>query len=117
MSDTATPHEVLNRHLQLSTSGSGQDFLECYRETSFLIMSAGVVRGLDKIRNCYEQLNRELPNARYTYKVVLVEQDVGFVEWSAESDTHVVTDGADSYIIRDGYILAQTIHYTLQAKS
>ncbi len=79
-------------------------------------MPEGVHRGLDGIRACYRQLKRDLPNARYTYKVVIVEQDIGFLEWSADSDTYTVSDGADSYVIRDGYIRAQTIHYTLVPK-
>ena len=117
MKDIATPQEVLNRHLELSRSQSEHDFLECYREDSFVVMRSGVRRGIEGIRACYRQLNQELPNARYTYKAVVIEQDVGFLEWSADSDTHTVSDGADSYIIRDGYIRAQTIHYTLLPKS
>lgn len=112
----ATPEQVLDRHLEWSRSHSEEDFLRCYREDSFLIMPSGVRRGLENIRACYRQLNNDLPNARYTYKVRLIEQDVGFVEWSADSDTHSVADGADSYVIRDGYIRAQTIHYTLVPK-
>lgn len=117
MKDNATPQEVLNRHLDLSRSQSEQDFLECYREDSFLVMRSGVRRGIEGIRACYRQLNQELPNARYTYKAVIIEQEVGFLEWSADSETHIVSDGADSYVIRDGYIRAQTIHYTLLPKS
>lgn len=63
MKETATPQEVLNRHLELSRSNPEQDFLECYREDSFLIMPSGVRRGLERIR-CHHQLNQELPNAR-----------------------------------------------------
>lgn len=109
MKDIVTPKDVLNRHLDFSRSLSEQDFLKCYREDSFVIMSSGVRRGLKEIRACYHQLNHELLNARYIYKVVVVERDVGFLEWSADSDTHTVTDGVDSYVIRDGYIQAQTI--------
>ncbi len=117
MKDAPTPQDVLNRHLDLSRSHSEEDFLGCYREDSFLVMSSGVRRGLEAIRGCYRQLNQDLPNARYTYKVIIVEQDVGILEWSADSDTHTVTDGVDSYVIRDGYIRAQTIHYTLVPKT
>lgn len=113
MGNAATPRDVLERHLQRAQSGSAQEFLKSYREDSFLIMPTGVRRGLQEIRACFEQLNQELPNARFTYKAMIVEQDVGFVEWAAESDRHVVRDGADSYVIQDGYIRAQTIHYTL----
>jgi hypothetical protein len=72
MQADTTPQEVLNRYLRLSRSGVESDFLECYREDSFLIMPSGVRRGLDGIRACYRQLNQELPNAHYTYKAVIV---------------------------------------------
>jgi hypothetical protein len=47
----------------------------------------------------------------------MIEQNIGFLEWTADSDTHIVTDGVDSYVIQDGYIRAQTIHYTLMPKN
>jgi hypothetical protein len=57
------------------------------------------------------------PVPGYAYKVVIIEQDVGLLEWSADSDTHTVTDGVDSYVIQDGYIRPQTIHYTPMPKN
>jgi len=117
MTDMPMAREVLDWQLELSWSQSEHDFLTCYREDSFLITPTAVHRGLEAIRACYGQLRRDLPNARFTYKVVIVEQDVGFVEWSADSDTHQVVDGADSYIIQNGYIRAQTIHSTLIPKN
>lgn len=40
--------------------------------------------------------------------------DVGFLEWTARAaDGSRVEDGADSFVIRDGRIRAQTIHYTV----
>lgn len=39
--------------------------------------------------------------------------EVGFLEWTAEADGGRVDDGADSYVIRNGRIVAQTIHYTV----
>lgn len=111
-----TPEQVLEKHWELARSGSGEDCLQSYRDDSFLIMASGVRRGLDEIRASYRQLREDLPNARYTCKARNVEQNVGFPEWSAESDTNSVSDGADSYVIQDGHIRAQTIHYTLTPK-
>lgn len=117
MTTFATPEEVLNAHLKRSCSGKEEEFLSSYREESFIITSVGVFHGLDGIRKCHHHLTEVLPNARYEYKIRTVEQDVGFLEWTADSDTHRVLDGADSYIIQDGYIRAQTIHYTLIPKN
>jgi len=44
---------------------------------------------------------------------MLVEGELGFLEWSARGSGAEVEDGADSYLIRDGRIVAQTIHYTV----
>lgn len=38
---------------------------------------------------------------------------MAFLEWSAMSPHAKVTDGADSYLIRNGRIIVQTIHYTV----
>ena len=116
MKTPLSPKQVLNEHLELSRSGDEEDFLQSYREDSFIIMPDGVHRGLERVRACYRRLKQQLPNARYTYKVVVVEEDVGFLEWSADSDTHTVADGADSYVIQDGRIRVQTIHSTLIPK-
>jgi hypothetical protein len=41
---------------------------------------------------------------------------VAFLAWTAEVEHARVRDGADSFIIKDGWIVAQTIHYTVEAK-
>ncbi len=44
------------------------------------------------------------------------EERVALLEWTYE-DAHVrVRDGVDSYLVEDGKIVAQTIHYTVEAK-
>ncbi|MFA5530567.1 MAG: nuclear transport factor 2 family protein [Thiohalomonadaceae bacterium] len=59
-------------------------------------------------------LSEQLPGGRWTYHTVMVEGELGFLEWSAEADNGArVEDGADSYLIRDGRIRAMTIHYTV----
>ena len=40
--------------------------------------------------------------------------EVGYLEWTADGPTARVRDGADSFVIRDGRIVAQTIHYTVE---
>jgi hypothetical protein len=37
---------------------------------------------------------------------------VAFLEWAHEDDKIKVRDGADSYLIDGGKIVAQSIHYT-----
>jgi hypothetical protein len=39
-----------------------------------------------------------------------------FLEWAYEDENVRVRDGADSYLIGNGKIVAQTIHYTVEQK-
>jgi hypothetical protein len=42
---------------------------------------------------------------------------VAFLEWTATCATARVRDGADSFWIRGGRIVAQTIHYTVEPRT
>jgi len=62
-------------------------------------------------------LREELPEHRsieYTYRAV--EGRIAFLEWAYEDENVRVRDGADSYLIENGKIVAQTIHYTVEKK-
>ena len=54
-----------------------------------------------------------MPDARLAYLPKQVHGEMAFLEWQAESEGARVLDGTDSYLIRDGRIRVQTIHYTL----
>ncbi len=58
-------------------------------------------------------LRSQLPDCTFAYKLRLVEDGIGLLEWSADSAAGAVRDGVGSYVIRDGLIQAQTIHYTV----
>ena len=56
------------------------------------------------------------PGAPYVYTNRLVEGRVAFLEWTAQAEHARVSDGADSFLIEDGWIVAQTIHYTVDER-
>lgn len=85
-----------------------------YASTVVILSSDGVRRGHDGLREPADKLRKELPNCTFHCGTWLVEGEVAFLEWSAEADGARVRDGADSYLIRDGQVVAQTIHYTVE---
>jgi hypothetical protein len=112
-----SPAELLNDHLRESQDGSIEDDLKRnYAEDVVVLTGLGVYRGHDGLRQLARMLNEELGSARLEYRTRLVEGEIGFLEWSARGERGVVEDGADSYLIRDGEIVAQTIHYTVRPK-
>lgn len=112
-----TPHEVIGAHLEQSRTGNVEDDLaENYHTDVVILTRWGVHHGHDGIRKLADKLKEELPDVAFSYDEVVVEGGVGFLEWQAQaSDGSHVCDGADSYIVRDGRIAAQTIHYIVRA--
>ena len=118
--------EVLDDHLDIANrwgSDEGveriveEDLRRNVAEECVILINRGVFRGHEGVMQLARILGEELPEHRefqYTHKVV--EGRLAFLEWAYE-DAHVrVTDGADSYLIEDGKIVAQTIHYTVEQK-
>lgn len=77
-----------------------------------VISGDGIFHGHDGVRNTASILRDELHGASFDYHTTLVEGELAFLQWSARSDDARVNDGADSFIIRDGKIVGQTIHFT-----
>lgn len=116
MSETTnrSTEEVLNNHLRLrKQKATAEDICRDYAEDAVLLSGRGVFRGHEGVRRSAGMLKRELPGATYEYRTRLVDGEVAFLEWTAHSDGARVEDGADSFLIRDGLIVAQTIHYTV----
>jgi hypothetical protein len=57
-----------------------------------------------------------VPSAEWAVPTQIFEGDLLFIEWSADSERTRVEDGIDTFIFRDGEIVAQTVRYTLQQK-
>jgi hypothetical protein len=71
----------------------------------------GTYHGHDGVREGNRILEESLPNAKLEYYNILFDSELVFLEWRGFSDGCEVKQGADSFIIRDGRIVAQTIHY------
>jgi hypothetical protein len=107
--------EVLRDHLRLADAWEFELSLERnFSPDVVLLTGYGVFRGITGVREKVRLLEEHLPEGRWTYRTVMAEGEMGFLEWTAESASGAtVQDGADSYLIRDGKIRAMTIHYTV----
>ena len=111
-----TPNEVFAHHGQALAAGNLDEILVDYSEDSVVITSAGAARGKDAIRKTFVKLLDELPNAAWDLKNQILDGDVLYLEWAADSAANRVDDGVDTFVFRDGMIWAQTVRYTLQSK-
>ena len=124
---TRTAQEVLDDHLNLAENWGGDggfermlevDLERNYSKEIVILINRGTFRGYEGVRQLAQMLGEELPEHRsfeYIYKAA--EGRMAFLEWAYEDASGVrVGDGADSYLIEDGKIVAQTIHYTVEQK-
>lgn len=108
--------EVLDEHLRLSNENRFAEDIERNVSPDCVVLDRrGVFRGRAGVQELARWLSEELPGARFTYRTILVEGRVAFLEWTADAKGARVHDGADSYLIEDGWIVAQTIHYTVES--
>jgi hypothetical protein len=106
--------EVLDDHLRLADEGAVEDDLaRNVAEDVVMLTGRGVFRGHDGVRELARQLYEEIPSGRWTYVSTQVEGRMAFLEWVVDAGPFRIPDGADSYLVEDGKIRAQTIHYSV----
>jgi ketosteroid isomerase-like protein len=111
-----TPEEVFQHHAQALGAGDLDEIVADYSDDAVFITPAGAKRGKDGVREAFTQLLSEVPQAAWTLKTQIYEDDVLFLEWAADASTNSVDDGIDTFIFRDGQIRLQTVRYTLVPK-
>jgi ketosteroid isomerase-like protein len=114
---TRTPEEVFAHHVQTLGAGDLDGIVADYSDDAVVITPSGTRRGKDGVRAAFTQLLADVPNAAWDLKTQIYEDDVLFLEWTADAAATRVEDGIDTFIFRDGLIRVQTIRYTLQHKS
>jgi predicted SnoaL-like aldol condensation-catalyzing enzyme len=107
--------EVLDDHLQLRLMNEVEKDIERnYPADIVAVTNHGVFRGQEGIRECARRLAEKLPEARFEYVKRLVYGEIALLKWRATSSNgYRVEDGVDTFVIRNGRIVAKTVHYTL----
>ncbi len=107
--------EVFEDHLRLAGEHRFEEDIERNVSPEIVVLERrGIFRGREGAKELARLLEQELPRAPYVYTNRLVEGRVAFLEWTAEAEHACVRDGADSFLIENGWIVAQTIHYTVE---
>jgi hypothetical protein len=121
-----TAQEVLDDHLNLAENWGGEvgfergleeDLRRNFSKDIVVLINRGTFHGHERYRQLAHMLDEELPEHRsFEYTYTAVEGRMAFLEWAYEDEDVRVRDGADSYLIENGKIVTQTIHYTVEQK-
>lgn len=113
-----TTTEVFEDHLAKRLEGDIEsDIRQNYAEDVVFLTGTGVFHGHDGVRHSANELAMYFADkAVFEYRHTLIEGDYAFLEWTGKTGDKTVCDGADSFVIKEGKIILQTIHYTVDKK-
>ena len=108
--EMALTKDVLDHHLKCFGEGDLKGILSDYAPGAVLCTPVGPLRGADAIRQLFQVMITEFgkPGAAFSIKQYSVEGDYAYILWTAETADNVYEVGTDTFVVRDGKIVAQS---------
>ena len=110
--------DVIDHHLNAFAQRDLKGVLSDYAPGAVLFTQRGPLHGLDAIRPLFRALLAEFakPGATFSVKQLLVEGDYGYLLWTADTAENVYELGTDTFVVRDGKIVAQSFAAKIRAR-
>ena len=102
--------DIIDRHLKAFDEGDLNGILSDYAADAVMFTPDGPLRGPDAMRPLFRALIAEFgkPGAVFTMKQQLVDGNYGYIVWTAETSENVYELATDTFVVRDGKIVAQS---------
>lgn len=110
---------VLDHHLAAFSAGSADEVLMDFTDDSVLITPDAVIKGRDGIHAAYSTMFSGLfkPGTYdFTMDAVHVSGDVAYIAWRTSCATAELALGTDTFVVRNGKIVAQTFAAKIDPK-
>ncbi len=101
---------VIDHHLTAFGKRDLDGVLSDYAPGAVFFTEHGPLRGVDAIRPLFQALIAEFgkPGAAFSMKQLLVEGEYAYILWTAETADNVYEFATDTFVVRDGKIVAQS---------
>jgi ketosteroid isomerase-like protein len=116
---TSTTQAVVNHHLERFAALDLQGILADYAPDAVMIVPTGVLRGVREISPLFENLVAEFakPGATFDLQQQVIEGEVAYIRWSAETSDNTYQLGTDTFLVRHGKITVQTFAFKAAPKA
>jgi ketosteroid isomerase-like protein len=106
----ASTKDVIDHHLKCFGEGDLKGILSDYAPEAVLFTPAGPLKGENEIRPLFQAMIAEFgkPGAEFSLKQQFIEADYAYLLWTAETADNVYELGTDTFVVRDGKIVAQS---------
>jgi len=119
-SPSATTESVLNHHLDAFMDQDMEEILADYDDDSVVVTNTnGSFHGLDEIRTLFEGLFAEFEQSGVDFQQdqQVIEGDIAYITWNAETPDNSYEFATDTFLIRDGTIETQTLGAVVTPKN
>jgi ketosteroid isomerase-like protein len=109
---------VLEHHLAVLASGDVEGILQDYTDDSILLTQDGMFKGLAALRGFFSAAVAgpfKPGTYDFTMDLVRVEGEVAYIVWRARCVGANIVLATDTFVVRDGKIVAQT--YTTKVEA
>jgi len=102
--------DVVENHLKCFGEGDLNGILSDYAPDAVMFTPDGPLRGADAMRPLFQAMIAEFgkPGAAFNMKRQSVNGDYAYILWSAETADNVYEVATDTFVVRDGKIVAQS---------
>jgi ketosteroid isomerase-like protein len=110
--------DVLDRRLKSFAEHDIDGVLADYSSDSVLFVPAGPLKGRDAIKSFFEALVPEFaqPGSSFTMQQQTVDGDHAYIVWTAETVDNSYEFATDTFVIRNGKIIAQSFAANIKRK-
>jgi ketosteroid isomerase-like protein len=110
MKTMLSTNDVLDRHLSSFAERDLDGVLADYSSDAVLFSPAGPLKGPDAIRPLFQTLVSEFakPGSSFTLRLRSIEGDYAYIIWTAETADNSYEFATDTFLVRNGKIVAQS---------
>jgi ketosteroid isomerase-like protein len=114
----ATTKDVLQNHMEAFGKGDVDRVLSDYAPDAVLFTNDGTLKGVDALRPLFERLTGEFgkPGGTFNMHREVIEGDYAYILWTAETADNVYEIATDTFVIRNGKIVAQSFTAKIKSK-
>lgn len=119
LTSATSTEAIVNHHLQAFGAGDMNGVVADYAPDAVMIVPTGVLRGVHGIRPLFQALISEFakPGATFDLQQQVIEGDVAYIRWVAETADNTYELGTDTFIVRHGKIVVQTFAFKATPKA
>ena len=110
--------DVLDRHLKSFAEHDVNSVVSDYSLDAVLFAPSGPLKGPDAIKPLFEALISEFakPGSSFTMHLRCIEGDHAYILWTAETPDNSYEFATDTFVVRNGKIIAQSFAAKIKPK-